>query len=73
VNESNKTANLVNFDVDSNRDHFVIRDIGMFSPGVAATGKSTATYSVKPLAAGTSTATITDEAGKTLAVPIAVR
>jgi hypothetical protein len=35
VNESNKTANLVNFAVDSNGQHFVIRDVGTFSPGVS--------------------------------------
>lgn len=35
VNESNKTANLVNFAVDANGQHFVIRDVGTFSPGVS--------------------------------------
>ena len=175
VNESSKVANLINFDVNSNGEQFVIRDVGTFSPGVsithkyrngagqafvlpsfiapkiacqvasvrftdgsywtkgqtpaqstpapnahpsalrvfptsialdsstesdlflvtspdrvtafkesdnctgvaavsvAATGESTATYSVKPLAAGSCTATITDETGSTLSVPIVVR
>ena len=40
---------------------------------VAATGQSTATYSVKPLAAGSCTARITDEAGNALFVPVTVR
>lgn len=35
VNESNQTATLVNFAVDSSGDHFVIRDVGTFSPGVS--------------------------------------
>jgi hypothetical protein len=35
VNESNKVATLVNFDVDSNGSTFVIRDVGTFSPGVS--------------------------------------
>jgi hypothetical protein len=35
VNESAKTADLVNFDVNSNGTHFVIRDVGTFSPGVS--------------------------------------
>src|SRR5579883_2636673 len=35
TNESNKTATLVNFDVNSNGEHFVIRDVGTFSPGVS--------------------------------------
>lgn len=35
TNESNKTATLVNFDVNSNGQHFVIRDVGTFSPGVS--------------------------------------
>lgn len=35
TNESSKTANLVNFAVDSNGEQFVIRDVGMFSPGVS--------------------------------------
>ncbi len=172
VNESTKTADLVNFAVDSNGQHFVIRDIGKFSPGVsikhrysngagqsfilpafispkltchvasvrftdgstwehgqrrqaqeapesgsvlkanptsltlraggeadlftisapgpaafkeinnctnvatvavAATGESTAVYSVRPLAAGTCAAHIIDEEGHTLAIPITVR
>ena len=176
VNESTKTADLVNFAIDSNGQQFVIRDVGTFSPGisikhefkngygqafvlpafiaphvkcsvssvkftdgtlwepgqatasapaqlppaaraaisadppsvqinrtadselffvksseritafketdnctgiasvyVAATGQSSATYTVKPLATGQCTATITDEAGNTLAVPVAVR
>ncbi|MGD0474545.1 MAG: hypothetical protein ABSB70_15205 [Candidatus Velthaea sp.] len=178
VNDSTKTANLVNFAVDSNGQQFVIRDVGTFSPGisikhtyrngsgqafvlpqfiaprvnchvasvrfvdgsswrpgqpaanpppappaaaqgstalsaapaalvldsvseselflvssstrvaafkesdncagiatvfVAATGESSATYSVKPIAAGSCTAHITDEAGQTLAYPITVR
>lgn len=37
VNESTKTADLVNFDVNSNGTHFVIRDVGTFSPGVSIT------------------------------------
>jgi len=40
---------------------------------VAATGQSSATYTVKPLASGSCTATIADEAGNTLAVPITIR
>jgi hypothetical protein len=35
VNESNKTADLVNFAVDSNGQRFVIRDVGTFSPGIS--------------------------------------
>jgi hypothetical protein len=35
VNESKQTATLVNFTVDSSGDHFVIRDVGKFSPGVS--------------------------------------
>lgn len=35
VNESSKTANVVNFAVDSNGEQFVIRDVGTFSPGVS--------------------------------------
>jgi hypothetical protein len=35
VNESKQTATLVNFAVDSSGDHFVIRDVGKFSPGVS--------------------------------------
>ncbi|MDQ2908074.1 MAG: hypothetical protein M3R44_01830 [Candidatus Eremiobacteraeota bacterium] len=179
TNESQKTADLVNFAVDSNGENFVIRDVGTFSPGVsikheyrngsgqafvlpafiaphvncrvasvkftdgtvwrhdqgsspaeqttpnpsnavaaplsanpsqlnlerttdaelfmvssvhrvaayketddcagvatvfvAATGISSATYSVKPLGAGQCTARIVDEAGHTLAVPVTVR
>jgi|SRR5579884_61699 len=34
TNESSKTANLINFAVDSNGSSFVIRDVGTFSPGV---------------------------------------
>jgi hypothetical protein len=37
TNESAKTANLINFSVDSNGDSFVIRDVGTFSPGVEIT------------------------------------
>jgi hypothetical protein len=40
---------------------------------VAATGQSSASYSVRPLAPGSCTARITDEAGSTLSVPIVVR
>lgn len=40
---------------------------------VAATGDSSATYSVKPLAAGACTAHVSDEAGSTISVPIVVR
>jgi hypothetical protein len=35
VNESTQTAKLVNFDVNSSGTHFVIRDVGTFSPGVS--------------------------------------
>lgn len=35
TNESTKTADLVNFDVNSNGSHFVIRDVGTFSPGIS--------------------------------------
>ncbi len=35
VNESTQAAKLVNFDVDSSGTHFVIRDVGTFSPGVS--------------------------------------
>ncbi len=35
VNESTKTATLINFAVHSSGDHFVIRDVGTFSPGVS--------------------------------------
>lgn len=35
VNESKQPATLVNFAVDSSGDHFVIRDVGKFSPGVS--------------------------------------
>ncbi len=34
TNESTKTANLINFAVDSNGDSFLIRDVGTFSPGI---------------------------------------
>ena len=34
VNESKIVATLVNFDVNNNGNHFVIRDVGTFSPGV---------------------------------------
>ncbi len=34
TNETNKVANLINFDVRSNGVQFVIRDVGTFSPGV---------------------------------------
>ena len=37
TNESQKTANLVNFSVDSNGTSFVIRDVGTFSPGIEIT------------------------------------
>lgn len=40
---------------------------------VAATGQSTASYSVRPVASGSCTARITDEAGNTLSVPIVVK
>jgi len=174
TNESPKTADLINFAVDSNGNEFVIRDVGTFSPGVSidhkyrngagqafvlpafiapsikcaiasirftdgsiwkkgqsdgqsgagttraaklsanparvslerstdselflvsssepvsafretddcanvaaiyvsATGQSTATYSVRPVAAGSCTARITDEAGDVLFVPITVK
>jgi hypothetical protein len=41
TNESSKTANLVNFAVDSNGESFVIRDVGTFSPGIEITHKYT--------------------------------
>lgn len=41
TNESQKTANLINFAVDSNGDSFVIRDVGTFSPGVEITHRYT--------------------------------
>ena len=34
VNESQTVATLVNFSVNDNGNHFVIRDVGTFSPGV---------------------------------------
>jgi hypothetical protein len=34
TNESSKTANLINFSVESNGTSFVIRDVGTFSTGV---------------------------------------
>ncbi len=34
TNESNKVADLINFEVRSNGVQFVIRDVGKFSPGV---------------------------------------
>jgi hypothetical protein len=40
---------------------------------VAATADASATYSVKPLAAGSCTATVTDEDGHSVSVPIVVR
>lgn len=40
---------------------------------VAATGQSSATYTVRPLSAGSCTARIVDEAGNGLSVPILVR
>jgi hypothetical protein len=40
---------------------------------VAATADSSATYSVKPLAAGSCTARVSDEAGNRISVPIVVR
>lgn len=39
TNESLKTANLINFAVDSNGDSFVIRDVGTFSPNIEITHK----------------------------------
>jgi hypothetical protein len=41
TNESAKTANLINFAVDSNGESFVIRDVGTFSPGIEITHKFT--------------------------------
>jgi hypothetical protein len=35
VNESKVVAKLVNFAVESNGSHFVIRDVGTFSPGIS--------------------------------------
>jgi hypothetical protein len=46
---------------------------GIANVFVAATGESSATYSVKPIAPGTCTAIITDEDGNTLNYPITVR
>ena len=40
---------------------------------VAATGQSSATYAVRPLAAGTCTAHLTDESGNALSVPIVIQ
>lgn len=37
TNESSKTADLINFGVDSNGEKFVIRDVGTFSPGIEIT------------------------------------
>lgn len=37
TNESSKTADLINFGVDSNGQKFVIRDVGTFSPGIEIT------------------------------------
>ncbi len=37
TNETAKTANLINFSVNSNGTTFVIRDVGTFSPGVEIT------------------------------------
>jgi hypothetical protein len=34
VNDSQKVAKLVNFAVDANGNQFVVRDVGVFSPGV---------------------------------------
>lgn len=45
---------------------------GVATVYVAATGESSATYSVKPSAAGSCTATITDENGNAITVPIVV-
>ncbi|MDQ2872545.1 MAG: hypothetical protein M3R35_05405 [Candidatus Eremiobacteraeota bacterium] len=45
---------------------------GIASITLAVTGEAAATYSVKPLSAGSCTATITDEIGHTLDVPITV-
>lgn len=39
TNESPKTADLINFAVDSNGRTFVIRDVGTFSPGIEITHK----------------------------------
>jgi hypothetical protein len=41
TNESGKTANLINFLVNSNGDQFVIRDVGTFSSGVEVTHRYT--------------------------------
>ena len=46
---------------------------GIASIFVAATADASATYSVKPIAAGTCTATVTDEDGHAASVPIVVR
>jgi len=35
VNEATQPATLVNFAVDSGGDHFIIRDVGTFTPGVS--------------------------------------
>ncbi|MBV8171401.1 MAG: hypothetical protein JO219_05665 [Candidatus Eremiobacteraeota bacterium] len=39
VNESKQVATLVNFEVASAGEHFVIRDVGKFSPGVSINHK----------------------------------
>jgi hypothetical protein len=46
---------------------------GIASIFVAATADASATYSVKPIAAGTCTATVTDEDGHAVSVPIVIR
>ena len=46
---------------------------GVASIFVAATADASATYSVKPIAAGTCTATVTDEDGHAVSVPIVIR
>lgn len=37
TNQSSKTADLINFGVNSNGRNFVIRDVGTFSPGIEIT------------------------------------
>jgi hypothetical protein len=45
---------------------------GIASIFVSTTAQTSAVYSVKPIAAGTCTARVTDEAGRTISVPITV-
>jgi hypothetical protein len=46
---------------------------GIATVALVVAGKSSATYSVKPIARGSCTATIADQDGHTFTVPITVR